>query len=229
MLHKSVQKASCRASRTARPVACLPQQKPAVTATVVKAEAPKETRMLSTLAPLFTLALIERLSFGESVRQSLLPQAEYFASLNLPSEIIKFGHPGNMAVVLLAMGGYGSAYLGWQIRNTRTAEAPSEEAMTLMDKAKELHPKLAGGMFVFFAAGAAGGVLSEVMQGRPILESSHFGTAVAGLTLLALQAMLPLFFSEDPSIRTMHAVLGSSIMGIFLVHASLGIQLATTL
>jgi hypothetical protein len=43
-------------------------------------------------------------------------QADYFSTLNLPAALIKYGHPGNMAVVLLAMGGYGALYLGWQIR-----------------------------------------------------------------------------------------------------------------
>jgi hypothetical protein len=30
--------------------------------------------------------------------------------------LVHWGHPGNMLVVLLAMGGYGAVYLGWQIR-----------------------------------------------------------------------------------------------------------------
>ncbi len=47
-------------------------------------------------------------------------------------------------VVLFAMGGYGAGYLGWQIRTT------SDGAM--LEKAKDLHPKLAAGMFFFFAA-----------------------------------------------------------------------------
>lgn len=57
-------------------------------------------------------------------------------------------------------------------------------------------------MFIFFALGATGGILSEVMQGRPILESPHFTTGVIGLLLLAFQAMLPLFFKDDPGTRT---------------------------
>lgn len=47
------------------------------------------------------------------------------------------GHPGNMAVVLFAMGGYGAAYLGWQIRVSDNRE--------LVLKAKELHPKVCHG------------------------------------------------------------------------------------
>jgi hypothetical protein len=39
-----------------------------------------------------------------------------------------------MAVVLFAMGGYGAAYLGWQIRVSDNDE--------LIEKAKDLHPKV---------------------------------------------------------------------------------------
>lgn len=37
-------------------------------------------------------------------------------------------------------------------------------------KAKDLHPKLLGGMFFFFALGATGGVTSLLTSDRPILE-----------------------------------------------------------
>jgi hypothetical protein len=49
--------------------------------------------------------------------------------------------------------------------------------LTIMDtlqavlaKAKDMHPKLAGGMFVFFALGAIGGMMSLLMQDKPIFE-----------------------------------------------------------
>ena len=44
------------------------------------------------------------------------------------------GHPGNMAVVLLAMGMYGCGYLGWRIRLSDDAG----EVAT----AQDLHPKV---------------------------------------------------------------------------------------
>lgn len=53
LMNKSAQK-SCRAqASTVRVVACLPQQKSTVTVTdiVVKKEAPKETRLMSTAIP----------------------------------------------------------------------------------------------------------------------------------------------------------------------------------
>jgi hypothetical protein len=56
-------------------------------------------------------------SLADAVVKSLGPTAETFAALDLPAPLVKFGHPANMATVLLAMGGYGS-YLGWQIRTS---------------------------------------------------------------------------------------------------------------
>ena len=121
-----------------------------------------------------------------------------------------------MAVVLIAMGGYGT-YLGWQIRLSDNPD--------VVMAAKEAHPKLAAGMSVFFALGAIGGLLSLTMQGKDIMNSPHFITGVVGLIALAAQAMMPLFFAEDPNARGIHAFLGSGIMALFLVHLALGLQL----
>jgi hypothetical protein len=52
------------------------------------------------------------LAAAAGIRAALSPAAEYFASLGVPSALVRWGHPGNMAVVLAAMGGYGAAYLG---------------------------------------------------------------------------------------------------------------------
>ena len=47
-----------------------------------------------------------------------------------------------------------------------------------MATAKDMHPKLAGGMFVFFALGAVGGMLSLVMQARPKPQAPRPPTAL---------------------------------------------------
>ncbi|KAF8066288.1 NDB1 [Scenedesmus sp. PABB004] len=133
------------------------------------------------------------LAGAQGIRAALTPAADYFSTLGVPDWLVHWGHPGNMAVVLLAMGGYGS-YLGWQIRLSDDGD--------LVAKAKDLHPKLTAGMFFFFALGATGGMMSLIMQGKPIFESSHVWTGLAGLSLLSLQAMLPLFFSEGAGART---------------------------
>eukprot|EP00887_Chlorella_sp_A99_P007183 scaffold2.g7183.t1 len=156
-------------------------------------------------------------------------QAAYFATLDLPEPLIKWGHPGNMAVVLFALGAYGCGYLGWQIRSGTDPETVS--------KASDLHPKLGVAMLVFFALGALGGSMSQIMQarrrnrrghimqGQPLWESTHFWTGLAGLSLLAFQAMLPLFFDEDASARGIHAYLGSGVLALFAIHLVLGLQL----
>ena len=161
-------------------------------------------------------------------------------------------------MVLVAMGLYGSVYLGWQLRL-------SDDNATVI-KARDLHPKLALGMTIFFALGALGGVESLIMQGKPIFSrqvpgrcpilmpggscnyqacmslflcmsdsplcpvcSSHATTGLIGLSLLLIQGMLSLFFDEDESLRTAHAYLGTSIMALFVLHAFFGLQLGLSI
>eukprot|EP00890_Picochlorum_soloecismus_P000729 jgi/Picsp_1/1657/NSC_05131-R1_protein len=168
----------------------------------------------STMLPL-TLAAVN------PVRAFLEPQAAYFKTLDLPEWLVHWGHPGNMAVVLFAMGGYGALYLGWQIRTGKSKE--------IRDKARDMHPKLAGGMAIFFALGALGGMMSLLMQEKDIFSSPHFVSGITGLVALALQAMLPLFFEDDPNARSIHAYLGTGIMALFFVHAALGLQLGLSI
>ena len=54
---------------------------------------------------------------------------------------------------------------------------------------------------LFFALGGLGGLTSMLMQGKDIMSSPHFVTGSLGLAALALQAMLPLFFADDPNAR----------------------------
>ena len=148
-------------------------------------------------------------------------QADYFSTLNLPAGLIKYGHPGNMAVVLLAMGGYGALYLGWQIRLADNVE--------MRRKAMDMHPKLAAGMTIFFFLGSMGGMMSLLMQNENPFHSGHFTSGILGLVALSLQAMLPLFFEDDPNARNMHAYFGTGIMALFLIHAALGVKLALSI
>ncbi|KAL4592145.1 hypothetical protein LXL04_005131 [Taraxacum kok-saghyz] len=150
-----------------------------------------------------------------TIRSVFGPFVDIVKSLDLPGWLVHWGHPGNMAVVLFAMGGYGT-YLGFRIRFSDD----DEKAM-----AKDLHPKLLAGMFFFFALGATGGVTSLLTSDRPILESPHAVTGLIGLALLAVQTSLPTLFEGNPGLRNVHGILGSGIMTLFFVHAALGLQL----
>ncbi|KMT06213.1 hypothetical protein BVRB_7g161430 [Beta vulgaris subsp. vulgaris] len=160
--------------------------------------------------------LLAALPGAETVRSVFGPFAELVKTFNLPGWLVHWGHPGNMAVVLFAMGGYGT-YLGFRIRFSDDEE---EKA-----KAKDLHPKLLGGMFFFFGLGATGGIISLLTSDRPILESPHAVTGLIGLALLTLQTVLPSLFEGNPGLRNVHGILGSGIMTLFVVHAALGLQL----
>nr|XP_043609477.1 uncharacterized protein LOC122581326 [Erigeron canadensis] len=171
--------------------------------------------MLYSFSPL-PLLLLAALPGGGTIRSLFGPIVDIVKSLDLPGWLVHWGHPGNMAVVLFAMGGYGS-YLGFRIKYAGDVE---EKAM-----AKDLHPKLLAGMFFFFSLGATGGIISLLTSDRPILESPHAVTGLIGLTLLATQASLPTLFEGNPGLRNVHGILGSGIMALFLVHAALGLQL----
>ncbi|CAL5207276.1 unnamed protein product [Lathyrus oleraceus] len=167
----------------------------------------------SPLPLLYTAALIP----GDgAVKSAFEPFVDIVKSLNLPDWLVHWGHPANMAVVLFAMGGYGT-YLGFRIRFSDDAE---EKA-----KAKDLHPKLLAGMFFFFALGATGGVTSLLTSDKPIFDSPHAVTGVIGLALLTIQTILPSLFEGNPGLRNVHGILGGSIMTLFLIHAAFGLQL----
>ncbi|MCL7021821.1 hypothetical protein MKW94_003962 [Papaver nudicaule] len=177
----------------------------------------KETFFLYSISPL-PLVFLAALPGASALRSLIGPFGELVQSWNLPGWLVHWGHPGNMAVVLFAMGGYGT-YLGFRIKYSDDVEEKAN--------AKDLHPKLLGGMFFFFALGATGGITSLVTSNKPILESPHAVTAFIGLGLLSLQALLPTLFDEgaNSGLRNVHAVLGSGIMALFLIHAALGLQL----
>ena len=128
------------------------------------------------------------------------------------------------AAVLFAMGGYGT-YLGYQIR----AGNGGDPTFGTPDTAASLHPKLMLGCFLFFAAGGQGGLLFNLLQNKPLLESPHAVSALAGLMLLAGNGVLATFMKENPQLRTAHAFLGTSLMAVLVIHAGLGLKLALEL
>ncbi|KAJ1392226.1 hypothetical protein SESBI_35968 [Sesbania bispinosa] len=172
--------------------------------------------ILHSFSPLPLLYAAALLPGGGAVRSVFGPFVELVKSWNLPDWLVHWGHPGNMAVVLFAMGGYGT-YLGFRIRYSDDVEEKAN--------AKDLHPKLLAGMFFFFALGATGGVTSLLTSDKPIFESPHAVTGIIGLALLTIQTILPALFEENPGLRNVHGILGSGIMTLFLIHAALGLQL----
>ncbi|RDY10742.1 hypothetical protein CR513_04693, partial [Mucuna pruriens] len=172
--------------------------------------------VLRSFSPFPLLCAAALLPGGEAVSSVFGPFVELVKLWNLPDWLIHWGHPGNMAVVLFAMGGYGT-YLGFRIRYSDNVEEKAQ--------AKDLHPKLLGGMFFFFALGATGGITSLLTSDKPIFQSPHAVTGVIGLTLLTIQTILPSLFEGNPGLRNVHGILGSGIMTLFLIHFALGLQL----
>jgi hypothetical protein len=79
-------------------------------------------------------------------------------------------------------------------------------------------------MFLFMALGYTGGVLSLVMQHKPILESPHFYTGSVVLLLLLINSAISLsgFGGNKPMLRTVHAYVGSTVFFIIFYILSWG-------
>ncbi|BAZ69660.1 hypothetical protein NIES4106_44370 [Fischerella sp. NIES-4106] len=144
--------------------------------------------------------------------------AAWFRSLGVPEPIVHWGHPVMMGIVIFVMGSF-VGFTGWR---GRLAE---DKEVTL--KSRSDHRKLAPWMFLFMVLGYTGGVLSLVMQHHPIFESPHFWTGSILLLLLGINGVISLskFGGNKPSLRALHAYLGSTALCLMLVHAVLGLNL----
>lgn len=159
---------------------------------------------------------------AEQLTAWLKPIADWFAAFNMPEPIVHWGHPLMMGIVIFVLGVY-AAWAGWK---GRTAEAAPVRAKALAD-----HKKLAPMMFLFIALGYTGGILSLVMQGHPILQSSHFWTGSGAIAILGLNGAISAtkFWGGQPALRTAHAYIGSIAMIVLFVHAALGVKLGLSI
>ena len=153
-----------------------------------------------------------------NLSQVLEPIAAWFRSLGIPHPIVHWGHPVMMAIVVFVMGSF-VGLAGWRGRLVEDKEA----AM----KSRSDHRKLAPWMFLFMALGYIGGLLALVMHHQPILESPHFWTGSIVLLLLLINGAISLsgFAGNKPSLRILHAYLGSTALCILFLHAALGLKL----
>ncbi len=153
-----------------------------------------------------------------NLTEILEPIAAWFRSLGLPEPIVHWGHPAMMGIVIFVMGSF-VGFTGWQGRLAEDKE--------IALKSRSDHRKLAPWMFLFMALGYTGGVLSLVMQHHPIFESPHFWTGSILLLLLGINGTISLskFGGDKPSLRALHAYLGSTALCLMLVHVVLGLKL----
>lgn len=152
------------------------------------------------------------------LRGYLEPIANWFSQFDLPEPIVHWGHPAMMAIVVFVMGGF-AAYSGWQGRLAVDTGVASEQ--------KQQHAKVAPLMYLFIVLGASGGILSLVMQGKPILESPHFWTGMGAIALLTTNAIIAAtkFGKGSGALRSAHAYIGSIALALLVVHAFFGAQL----
>ncbi|MFP4103045.1 DUF4079 domain-containing protein [Coleofasciculus sp.] len=159
---------------------------------------------------------------GEQLSQVLEPIAAWFRTLGVPEPIVHWGHPVMMGIVIFVLGSF-VAYMGWRSRLTKDGEVAA--------KSRASHRQLAPLMYLFIALGYTGGVLSLVMQHKPIFESPHFWTGSSAVILLGINALMTFGFGGDKKqvFRTAHAYLGSTIMILLVVHVVLGLKLGLSI
>jgi len=153
-----------------------------------------------------------------NLTEILEPIAQVFKNIGVPEPVVHWGHPFFMAIVIFMMGSF-VGLAGWRGRLVTDSGA----AMKSFDD----HRKLAPLMTAFLAAGYTGGLLSLVMQGKPVLESPHFLTGSAVLILLFTNAAISVsgFAGNKPLLRNAHAYLGSATLCLMFFHAALGLKL----
>ncbi|PSB14463.1 DUF4079 domain-containing protein [filamentous cyanobacterium CCP2] len=157
-----------------------------------------------------------------TIRAYLEPIAAWFRSLGVPEPIVHWGHPLMMAIVVFVMGSF-VGLAGWRGR----AAADKDAAI----KSRSDHRKLAPLMYLFIVLGYTGGVLSLVMQQKPIFESSHFWTGSAVILLLSINAVIAAtgFGKNKAMLRSTHAYLGSTALCLLFLHAMLGLKLGLSI
>jgi hypothetical protein len=166
-------------------------------------------------------------NFSQQLSDFLAPIATWFGSLGTPEPIVHWGHPAMMGLVVFVMGSY-VGLAGWRSRLV------TNEAIAVKNRAD--HRKLAPLMYLFIALGYTGGILSLVMQHKPILESPHFWTGSTVLVLLGLNgtiAFLGFNAKQDVDsgavLRKVHAYLGSIALLLLFLHAALGLNLGLSI
>ena len=155
-----------------------------------------------------------------NLAQTLPPIADFFNQLGVPPLVVHWGHPFFMSIVIFVLGSF-AGYAGWRGRVLAVSD-PENSIKSLGD-----HRQTAPMMAVFLAMGYTGGLLSLAMQDKPLLESPHFWTGSLVLILLAMNGSLSLsgFGGNQPSLRKLHAYIGSGILGLIFFHAMLGLKL----
>ena len=156
-----------------------------------------------------------------NLSEFLEPIAAWFRALGVPEPIVHWGHPLMMAIVVLVMGSF-VGLAGWRGRLLIGEDSA---------KSRADHRQLAPLMFLFIALGYTGGVLSLVMQQKPILQSPHFYTGSLVLILLGINAVIALtgFGRGKEKLRSLHAYLGSVALCLLFLHGLLGLKLGLSI
>jgi hypothetical protein len=140
-----------------------------------------------------------------NISVALEPIAGWFRSFGVPEPIVHWGHPAMMGIVIFVVGNF-VGVTGWRGKLLEDKDAAI--------KSRNAHRQLAPWLFIFLAGGYTGGVLSLVMQQKPLFASPHFWTGSLVLILLLINGVISLsgFFGDKAGLRAVHAYLGSTTL-----------------
>jgi hypothetical protein len=160
--------------------------------------------------------------FAQTLSQALEPIAASFRDLNLPEPLTHWGHPFFMGIVIFMMGSF-VAITGWKSRISADT--------AIVNESRANHRKVAPLMSAFLTIGYTGGLLSLIIQQKPVLESPHFWTGSIVVLLLWINGSLGFLGikGEAKLTRSAHAYIGSTIMALLLVHVALGLNLGVSI
>jgi Protein of unknown function (DUF4079) len=160
--------------------------------------------------------------FAQTLSQALEPVASSFRNMNLPEPLTHWGHPFFMGIVIFMMGSF-VAITGWKSRLVTDS--------AIVDENRANHRKVAPLMSAFLTIGYTGGLLSLIIQQKPVLESPHFWTGSIVVLLLWINGSLGFLGikGEAKLTRSAHAYIGSTIMALLLVHVALGLNLGVSI
>lgn len=108
-------------------------------------------------------------------------------------------------------------------QNSAIAKGVPVDKKALKD-AKFWHPILMSMLLVLYIFGIQGGIGSQLLQDKPILESPHSVTALVSVGLLMLQALISQGIDSSPIVRKGHGVLGYITVASIVMHLFTGLM-----
>ncbi len=141
--------------------------------------------------------------------------------------IVNFAHPA-MMWVLLALTLY-SMYLGFKIRQTRSAEGEQKKEL-VKQKYSIRHHQLSSIILALMVVGSIGGMAATYAVNQKLFFGSHLLAGLGMTALIAVSASLTPFMQKGNDVaRVTHISINTVLVGLFGWQAVTGLQIVQKL